>query len=1026
MLACLIAGTSFAATMPRPRAISPAERAALVLVLAHFEGDADAWWHALAPSAPLRQLGPSAAGEEIAVRVGAAEDATWTLVTPGPGIEDHHVTFIVEHASGWHDQVRLEMRETAEGQWQVERVLCLVDRWTQPNPGDPEAAPSERASTWLFLAIGFMGIRTMRHRRRQAFALGLGMVIVLACATDDPVTPTADSGRDPDAFTQLAPLAAYREALLADDRQPEDPVGVEVPPALEVEAALWRTQWALLDGTLESARDAFLEIPDEGHDRPLAALLGIELAHRKSDLHGLRTAFTEATRLGLDHDHLRALVAARMLALGDIFEPQPLLADAVEAGSRNADVYYLLATFAALDRDLDDLRTFAEAAWRLLPKPREDILGDPILATLAALPQAFPIFQLSTAEEPILPARYGKLEPLTLAPEQRASRVGDLLMIQRADRRLLVPGGGALAPREADALDAAAARNRERRRVLEDLDATVARAAESPSVLMDEQVSTLARALAEEDRWSDLVTLTRGIDKENLGRIPPLLVKMRAHALEETGRADEGRRLLIDLALDDRAASRRDPSTIYQLAESFVAIGEYDVALKLLARANTLSRHGGRPKRAEQIRMEQALMVDAERLHQGGFEIVYPRSTGERFPVAIAAVLEAERERLERWIPRTAAEPPIEVQLYPLITFLEAYRQGTGMLVLGLYDGRVRIPFADVASLDPRVVSIVSHELAHALIARATNDNAPHWLQEGVAEHVQMHQDRLNPFPELVEAERVLSVPVIDAALRGWCDPQFADLAYSEAAWILHFVESRHGADGIKRLIGSFQTTSDTDEALEKAFGQSLGDFQAQAVEWASRDAPHVWPTRVVRYDGSFLNRVLARHGLLPPGSQAVMQVGGPRPQGDPRLLPQGAQRPTPKLGVRLPPPPPPSAKPDAPSELLDWHRRYSGATAEAKGLLAEMLRGQRDGTIPGADLCRRFEAAVRSVLTGKSLEAPRPEVRGLLEGAFSDLHAAAMACVRGQHALIRPEIQNAETQLAIAARLLGPHGLRP
>ncbi len=113
----------------------------------------------------------------------------------------------------------------------------------------------------------------------------------------------------------------------------------------------------------------------------------------------------------------------------------------------------------------------------------------------------------------------------------------------------------------------------------------------------------------------------------------------------------------------------------------------------------------------------------------------YPKATGEQYARGVTVALEKERQRLERWIPK-AGNKPVEVYLFPMRDFFENF--GGDMGVVGLFDGKVRVPFAEVRSLHPELLSILSHELAHAMIAAATHDQAPHWFQEGLAQHIEM------------------------------------------------------------------------------------------------------------------------------------------------------------------------------------------------------------------------------------------------------------------------------------------------
>lgn len=107
--------------------------------------------------------------------------------------------------------------------------------------------------------------------------------------------------------------------------------------------------------------------------------------------------------------------------------------------------------------------------------------------------------------------------------------------------------------------------------------------------------------------------------------------------------------------------------------------------------------------------------------------------------------------------------------------------------MIGIYDGKVRVPFADAPSLHPQLVSILSHEVTHAMIAEHTHDQAPHWFQEGLAQHLETSAAVVNPIPDLVKSDRILAFSVLEDVLSGFSEAQFVEIAYDQSAWFLHF-----------------------------------------------------------------------------------------------------------------------------------------------------------------------------------------------------------------------------------------------
>ena len=518
------------------------------------------------------------------------------------------------------------------------------------------------------------------------------------------------------------------------------------------------------------------------------------------------------------------------------------------------------------------------------------------------------------------------------------------------------------------------------------------------------QLETAAIALGRTRRWSDLLKLTEGLG-EGVERVSPALAQLRARALLEAERNDEARGLLIRLARNDAANKRRDPATFFQLAQLMAASENYDLAIRLMKRAQQLTPLGGGAARIRQLEMEKELAESFKTYESKHFDIRYPASTGLRYPKDVALVLEEEMERLGKWIP-VAGDVKIGIDLFPLREFMASFSQG--IQVLGLYDGRVRLPFADLKSLDPFLVKILSHELAHAMIAEYTGDQAPKWLHEGLAEHVQMVQDSVNPIPDLHEVSRVLAFPLIEVVLAGFGEAQLVELAYNEAAWVLHFVEARYGVKGVHRLLDAFRAGKETGEAIERAFGISSLDFEKAAWKWCLDGAPPIWPTELRRYDKE-LNPYLRKSSQVAANETAKEKR---------------AKAAAPRVRMR------PTGPSPSDTSMKDWHALYSRRVRGAKVALAPVVqafRAPRSSTQVG-EMCRRLNSELTELLADSDAfgSPDRGQVGLQLKRGYQHFARMSQACIEGRLASVTEELSQAERQLGVAAKILALHGLRP
>jgi hypothetical protein len=268
------------------------------------------------------------------------------------------------------------------------------------------------------------------------------------------------------------------------------------------------------------------------------------------------------------------------------------------------------------------------------------------------------------------------------------------------------------------------------------------------------------------------------------------------------------------------------------------------MALKLVAKANSQLPFEAGDERIRQLQMEKRLAASAEVYRSPHFEIHYPPLRGEAFARNAARILEAERSRLQAWIPLSSAKST-EVHLLHFDDFRAGY--SPGMDILGLYDGKIRVPLGDVPKFGTFVVSILTHELAHAMIAERTGSRAPHWFQEGLAQHVEMLQEGVNPIQGYRDKDNLLGFPLLEPAI-GSLSPALIAIGYDESRWTLHYVEHRYGREGIHRLISAFNDGKTTDEAIA-ALGTTTAQFDHDLWKWGVTDAPGIWKVTLVKYD---------------------------------------------------------------------------------------------------------------------------------------------------------------------------------
>ena len=417
---------------------------------------------------------------------------------------------------------------------------------------------------------------------------------------------------------------------------------------------------------------------------------------------------------------------------------------------------------------------------------------------------------------------------------------------------------------------------------------------------------------------------------------------------------------------------------------------EIELALKLYRRALALSRVRSGSARLSQLELEKSLVADAHSMTSAHFLLRYPEITEKRYASQLVGVLEQEWRRLQQWVP-LAHPQRVKVDLFPVEAFLRVY--SVGVPVLGIFDGRVRVPLADLHSLRPLLISILSHELAHALITERTHDHASKWLQEGLAQHIQMSDQSVNPFPELVHSGHQLSLPVVEAALAGFSDPQFVDIAYGQALWTVHFIEARWGRAGLGRLLDAYAAGAVGEEPLVKTFGLGYAEFDRALWAWAVDKAPSTWPTELRRYD-----QEAERAELTRTDSQRPLAVVAPPPLRDPLQTRNQA--------------------------MQSWYAAYTARVRELGPIIAVYRRDARQDVTAS---CRALSGGLVGLLEDPRLLNPPDQLVGdPLRRAYWHLRELATACQSAEGRTALGELDSAERALGEAAAAMKRWNLTP
>ena len=859
---------------PEPRPVSDAERAAVGIVASYLANGPGAVWDALAADSPIRKFERDAALREIAVRLGPPREAAWELQTVVPSLAGRTAAFGLSYEAGGDDVIVFDMKKENDA-WRVVSIRTLAEPQEPPRlvagraarPAPPPESRSKRSLALMIvfpaLLVGVLG-SAMTNAPASRFFLTLAAAGVITAAIPqampavrEPPTSVEETPppRMPPAahpFVSLSSLDELRKAWATGDVARFERFTSD-DPVLESVARQWRAALLAGDERLDAAVES-LEALAPRFVWPMAEVLRARMAYLEKREVDAAAAYERALAIGPGRDNLWLEAAETLATLGFDERAATYAARAAAIGTREAGVYYGLAVRAAVRQNDRETRDLLLTAWRLQPVERAQIIATPVLWKAVRDPVIARELKMFSAQEASFARR--PEHPLDLPPAIAAEVSGDHLRLRAGGGEVDIPGGARIAPPHAVVIDAGVWRRRDEEEAI----AAVAAHTTQPSAASfadphrRKQYLEAAIALASRSRWPDVIAMTDGLSARD-ERVPVDLMVIRGQALARAGRTPELRPLVTDILLNPSFRRKKDPGMIRLVGELVAAMDDYDSAIALLQRANAVVPLPGVDERVVQLRIEKQLASSYASLQTAHFNILHPPEVTRESMETLGAILESEYRRLQReWFPGLDMRP-VTVN----VLWWEDFRAYSGSdYIAGLFTNELFLPLAGLETFEPLPVTIVTHELTHAMLAAASDNRAPRWFHEGLASHVEMREFFENAFQKYRD-DRYLSVAMLDHVAERSVDPELVGEAYALGESMIRFIVERYGKSAVVAMIDAFRDGHDTDTAIERATGLSLADLDREAREWGATSPPTFDAAAFVRYDGE---SALPRRGM--------------------------------------------------------------------------------------------------------------------------------------------------------------------
>jgi hypothetical protein len=220
-----------------------------------------------------------------------------------------------------------------------------------------------------------------------------------------------------------------------------------------------------------------------------------------------------------------------------------------------------------------------------------------------------------------------------------------------------------------------------------------------------------------------------------------------------------------------------------------------------------------------------------QRLRQGDrFTIWADAEIGEDVVVLAEAHLEAESARLHDFF----GGPPLPA---PQIVILYSGRRFFSLVsvpewVSGVFDGKIRVSLEAPRGFTPEVSAVLSHELAHAWIRFLSNDRAPAWLHEGLAQWLEGRRLPRRDLKAAFASSATPSLEQVEIRLTHRGDFAVSRTSYLEALGLVEYLASARGEGALVCLVRDLGEGAELKTALGRETGLTASELVSRWKAW--------------------------------------------------------------------------------------------------------------------------------------------------------------------------------------------------
>jgi len=298
---------------------------------------------------------------------------------------------------------------------------------------------------------------------------------------------------------------------------------------------------------------------------------------------------------------------------------------------------------------------------------------------------------------------------------------------------------------------------------------------------------------------------------------------------------------------EDDAFRRNLVEALVRLAREEYASGDLEPAVTHLERAVDLGRDRTDREALRALAERWRRELEARRDHWTDESLYFELSyDADRFDVLAAAQtllndLERMYGELRDWFGRDPiieeGHPRIRVVLYEADDFRNV--TGLGDWAAGAFDGVIAVSLADLESQRATLRTTLRHELVHAFVHAVGRGGVPGWLNEGLAQWLELaaapaqrESVRTEAAQGRLAGQALLPLERLRGSLVGWDDEATIRRAYDQSFLLVRriAIDPNYGEEVLRRMVLAAAAGGSAEEAFEGATSVPLS-FVLELVE---------------------------------------------------------------------------------------------------------------------------------------------------------------------------------------------------